>query len=317
MHVLGWPAGCGGLEGRRPGGGCQVIDGIPVVDVHQHVARLPTLKPPPDAWLPPDVSGVDIQTLYDHDGRADPARFAAYLDSEGIDVALLMTEYSPRVTGIQPAEDMLPLVEHHPRRFGLIATLNPHYHFPMRAELDRQRRLGAVALKIHPVHGGFPPNRNDLYPVYATCEEQHFPVVVHCGTSNFPGASNAFADPGLLADVVRDFPDLRLVLAHGGRGWSYDTAAFLALTYEHVWIELSGLPPQRLPDYYARFDLHRLARKFIFGSDWPAVPGLRANVKRVLDLGLDRDTLAGVLWRNAATVYRLAEHEQLRTRLLE
>jgi len=35
-------------------------------------------------------------------------RFDAYLEAEGVDVALLMSEYSPRVTGIQPVEDLQP-----------------------------------------------------------------------------------------------------------------------------------------------------------------------------------------------------------------
>ena len=53
---------------------------------------------------------------------------------------------------------------------------------------------------------------------------------MHCGTSTFPGALNQFADPILLDDVLRDFRSLDVVLAHGGRGWWYDAAAFLALT---------------------------------------------------------------------------------------
>ena len=40
-----------------------------------------------------------------------------------------------------------------------------------------------------------------------------------------------------------------------------------------MWIELSGLPPKRLPEYYRRYDLGRLARKWIFATDWPGVPG--------------------------------------------
>ena len=38
-----------------------------------------------------------------------------------------------------------------------------------------------------------------------------------------------------------DFRTLEVVLAHGGRGWWYDAAAFMALSSERVWIELSGL----------------------------------------------------------------------------
>ncbi len=292
-----------------------MIEDTPVVDVHQHVVRVDSLKMSWATWAPTRVSGVPVEAIYRDDGTVNPPRYLSYLDEEGIDVALLMAEYSPRVTGIQPIEDMLPLVEADPSRVGVIAALNPHLHFPLIAEFERQLAFGAVALKLHPVHGGYSPARADLYPVYATCQERRIAVVVHCGTSNFAGASNAYADPRLLADVVRDFPELRLVLAHGGRGWSYTAAAWFALTYEHVWIELSGLPPKRLPQYYAAVGFERLAPKCIFGTDFPAVPGLRRNVEAVAALGLDADVLDGVLWRNAAEVYGLERFPGMADRL--
>ena len=79
------------------------------------------------------------------------------------------------------------------------------------------------------------------------------------GTSTFAGSANAYAAPALLDPVFRDFPGLTVVLAHGGRGWWYDAAAFTALSRPNVWLEVSGLPPQRLPDYYGR-SLRRLAK---------------------------------------------------------
>ena len=87
-----------------------------------------------------------------------------------------------------------------------------------------------MALKIHPVHAGVAANDRMLYPAYEACQAAGVPVVVHCGTSTFPGSSNAFGDPVVLDDVLRDFRSLTLVLAHGGRGWWYDAAAFLALS---------------------------------------------------------------------------------------
>jgi hypothetical protein len=276
----------------------------PVIDVHQHVVRFDSLKMPSSVWAPPGVTGVPIDEIY-VDGVPDPGRYLAHLDDQGIDIALLMAEYSPRVTGTQTIEQMLPLVAADPSRIGVIAALNPHLHFPLVVELERQLALGAVALKLHPVHGGFSPDRSDLYPVYAKCEERQIAVVFHCGTSNFPGASNQYADPALLAPVIRDFPYLDLVLAHGGRGWFYDAAAWYALTYDNVWIELSGLPPKRLPDYYRSVGFERLAPRCIFGSDFPAIPGLRTNVDALSGLGLEPGLLERVLWRNAHDVYRL------------
>jgi hypothetical protein len=282
-----------------------MLDGITVVDVHQHVVPVGSLRMPWDQWAPPQVTGLRRDEIYRADGTVDPERYVAHLDDNSVDVALLMAEYSPRVTGLQTIEDMVPLRDAAPDRVGLIAALNPHLHFPAEAELDRQLGLGAVALKLHPVHGDYAVNRQDLYPVYARCRDAGVPVVVHCGTSNFAGATNTRADPAPLLDVVRDFPDLRLVLAHGGRGWFYDQAAWMATTFEHVWIELSGLPPHRLPEYYRAVGFERLAPKCIFGTDFPAIPGLRKNVEAIAGLGLPTDVLERVLWRNAAEVYGL------------
>jgi predicted TIM-barrel fold metal-dependent hydrolase len=217
----------------------------------------------------------------------------------------LLSEYSPKATGIQPIEDLLPLVKHDPGRLRLVANVNPHLHHPIAEELERQLDLGAVALKVHPVHGGFTANERQVYPAYELCRARGLPVVVHCGTSTFPGASNTCADPVYLDDVLRDFPGITLVLAHGGRGWWYDAAAFLALSHDNVWIELSGLPPRRLPEYYSRQDFARLCRRFVFGTDWPGVPGIARNARAVARLCPDEETAGLVLGGNAVRIYGL------------
>ena len=287
-----------------------MIDGIPLIDAHVHAARLPTVKPSLEEWTGHFRGGVaHLLELYDDEGTLVPSRFDAYLAKEGVDVAILFCEYSPKSTGIQPVEDLLPILEHNPERFRLMANLNPHLHYPLVEELERQISLGAVGLKIHPVHGGFPPNERMLYPAYAFCEAEGLPVVFHCGTSVFPGSTNGYADPALIEDVARDFPGLTIVLAHGGRGWWYDAAAFITLMRENAYIEISGLPPKKLPEYYAKYDFERLARKMIFGTDWPGVPGNRANALALFDLGLEQETLEGILHKNALHVYDLKRGE--------
>jgi uncharacterized protein len=282
-----------------------MLDGLPLVDAHVHAARLPTLKPAWQEWASDFGDESVLGRVYDARGAIDPARFDAYLAEEGVDVALVLAEYSPKVTGIQPVEDLLPLTELFGGRFRMIGNINPHLHYPVDEELERQIALGAVALKIHPVHGGFAANDRALYPAYAICQDARIPVVVHCGTSTFPGSSNSFADPVVLDDVLRDFRLLDVVLAHGGRGWWYDAAAFMALASERVWIELSGLPPSRLRDYYAGHNWARLTRRMIFGTDWPGVPGIARNARAVAALCPDEQTASLVLAGNAARVYNL------------
>jgi len=274
-----------------------------VVDAHVHAPRLATLKPAWLDWADTYARDHPWRSAYDDAGNVVPAQLDALVADEGVDHALLFCEYSPRATGIQPIEDLLPIVEYNPARFHLVANINPHLHFPLVEELERQLALGAVALKLHPVHGGFDPGDKELYPVYARCLARDIPVIFHSGTSSFPGSRTSCGDPGLLMDAVEYFTELNFVFAHGGRGWWYDAAAFMAQAKPNVWLDLAGLPPKKLPEYYRNFELSRLAQNMIFGTDWPGVPGARHNADALAGLGLSKETLTGVLSGNAARVF--------------
>jgi uncharacterized protein len=280
-----------------------MLRGVPLVDAHVHAARLSTLKPSWLEWAERFSRSHDWRSAYDTAGDPVPERLDALFEAEGVDRVLLFCEYSPRATGIQQIEDNLSIVEHNPVRFRLVANVNPHLHHPVESEVERQLGLGAVALKLHPVHAGFAPGDRELYPAYEACRSHGVPVIIHSGTSSFPGARARLGNPELLLDVLEDFPDLNFVLAHGGRGTWYDTAAYLATTRDNVWLDLAGLPPHKLPEYYARFDLPRLATRWIFGTDWPGVPGPARNAAALATLSLPSDILRGVLSGNAAKVF--------------
>ena len=268
-----------------------------------HVPRLSTVTPAWMQWAADFGKDSPWRGVFGPDGDPVPARLDALLEAEGVDAALLFAEYSPRATGVQPVEDLLPLIAYNPRRFRLVANVNPAVHAQPAAEAARQLDLGAVAVKLHPVHGAFRPDAEALYPVYDLCAERGVPVIVHTGGSIFPGSQPEAGDPTLMSQVIADFPGVTFVLAHGGRGPWYADAARMALVCDNVWLDLAGLPPKRLPDYYAAFDLTELARKWIFGTDWPGVPGVAQNVRAVVALGLPDDVLAGVLSGHAARVY--------------
>ena len=53
-----------------------------------------------------------------------------------------------------------------------MADVNPAVHAQPAAEAARQLDLGAVAVKLHPVHGAFRPDAGDLYPIYDLCAER-------------------------------------------------------------------------------------------------------------------------------------------------
>lgn len=279
-----------------------MIDGRTIIDAHVHAPVLSTLRAPWLAWADEFSRDHRWRDAYRGD-TPDPAALDTLLAGEGVDHALLFCEYSPRATGIQAIDDVVPIARFNPGRFSLAANLNPHLHFPLVDELVRQLTLGAVALKLHSVHGRFDPGDKELYPVYARCSDLGIPVIVHSGISSFPGAQTSCGNPELLLDVIDYFPDLQIVFAHGGRGWWYDVAAVVAQTKSNVWLDLAGLPPKKLPEYFRRFDLARLAQKMLFATDWPGVPGIRHNAEALMGLGLPEDILTGVLSGHARRIF--------------
>src|SRR5260370_21059092 len=102
--------------------------------------------------------------------------------------------------------------------------------------------------------------------------------MVHTGTSIFPGARSKYGNPMELDDIAIDFPDLRIVMAHGGRPLYMEEAFFILRRHRQVWLDLSGIPPPPLLEYFPR--LAHVADRALWGTDRPrpGAKGLPPNI---------------------------------------
>jgi predicted TIM-barrel fold metal-dependent hydrolase len=104
-------------------------------------------------------------------------------------------------------------------------------------------------------------------------------------------------------DVAVDFPDLVIVIAHGGRPLWMEQAFFLVRRFPNVFMDVSSIPPKAILRYFPR--LAEIADKVLYGSDWPA-PGVRSMADNLRDfraLGLPQDALGKMLEGNARRVF--------------
>jgi predicted TIM-barrel fold metal-dependent hydrolase len=168
--------------------------------------------------------------------------------------------------------------------------------------------LGIRLLKIHPNHQLFPANAytdglDALAHIYRRCEERGLPVMVHTGTSIFPGARSKYGNPMELDDVAIDFPDLQIVMAHGGRPLYMEEAFFVLRRHRIVRLDVSGIPPLKLLDYFPR--LTDIADRVLWGTDWPSpgVHDLRKNIDQFLTLPLSDQHRRSVLETNALALF--------------
>jgi predicted TIM-barrel fold metal-dependent hydrolase len=167
-------------------------------------------------------------------------------------------------------------------------------------------RLGAI--KLHPPHMEMAANayRTDCAPlahVYRLAGEAKRPVLIHTGTSIFPGARNVYADPMACDDVAVDFPGTTLVLCHAGRPLWYETAFFLARRHPNVLLDISGIPPRKLLAVLPR--ISEIADRVLWGTDWPSkgVRSMRRNVEDFYSLPLSDAVRRKILFDNAAALF--------------
>jgi predicted TIM-barrel fold metal-dependent hydrolase len=195
-------------------------------------------------------------------------------------------------------------VKEDPKRLISCGSIHPRHTSNVLADVEQLLHLGIRMLKIHPPHQLLFPNDyvngvKELEIIYRAAEANGIPVMFHTGTSIFPGARNKYGDPIYLDDVAVDFPRLKILLAHGGRPLWMETAFFLVRNHPNVFLDISGIPPKKLLDYFPRIE--EISSKTLFGTDWPGpgVPDIKQNLDDVRALPLSAETKEKILSRNA------------------
>jgi predicted TIM-barrel fold metal-dependent hydrolase len=280
----------------------------PVIDIHIHIQPLGMLKPA--------VLDFAKRTYLDYalleKFSSDPVAFLKFLDDAGVERAGVIVSASPDVIGYtsEVSDWNARYCAAAPERLIAFGSVHPHYVHDAAAEVDRLVKIGIRALKVHPPHQLYAPNayRNGLGPLAAMYERAQalgLPVMIHTGTSIFPGARNIYARPMLADDLGVDYPDLVVILAHGGRPLWMDEAFFLVRRHKKMYMDISGIPPQKVQEYFPR--LEEIADKVLFGTDWPG-PGagdVRGNIEKFLALPLGREAQQEILYENAARLFPL------------
>jgi len=234
---------------------------------------------------------------------SSPEAFVGLMDEAGIDYAVILAELAPITSGIAANEDVAQFCSHSPRLIPF-ASIDPNTAENPADELERWvREAGFKGLKLYPTYQHFYPNDAKIYPLYAKARELEIPVLLHIGSSIFTGARLKYGDPIYIDDVAVDFPELTVIQAHSGRPFWYEKAFALSRLHKNVYMEVSGLPPQKLLTYFP--ELERIAHKIIYGSDWPGVPTFKENIEALQGLNINAEAKQMILGENAARLLKL------------
>jgi predicted TIM-barrel fold metal-dependent hydrolase len=210
-------------------------------------------------------------------------------------------------------EAVAQVIAEHPRRFTGVGTVDLTPPQPTRAarQVAAAHAHGLRGISVQPAFLGLDIDARELYPTYARAEELEMVVAVHTGITYSRMHPLRHERAELFDQVACDFPDLRLIAAHGGWPWATEYAA-VARRHPTVYLEFGGLAPKYVARAGTGWDAlfgmmpNVLREQVIYGSDWPVMPPSRVLAEWRAS-GLPPGALDALFGGNATRLFGLPQ----------
>jgi hypothetical protein len=172
---------------------------------------------------------------------------------------------------------------------------------------------GLKGLKLHAHVQCFDMNSEAMRVVYALCEKEKKPLVMHVGRE--PKSEAYKCDPHRICSaeklerVLREFPGLKICVPHLGFD-EYEAYRNLIEEYDTLWLDttmtLADYFPSEGPVDLSRYRMDRV----MYGSDFPNIPyAWDRELKAMDNLGLPQDRLEWLLNKSAACFFDIPDNQ--------
>ena len=152
-------------------------------------------------------------------------------------------------------------------------SLHPQYS-NFRDEIRRLTDGGIRGVKMHPDHQSFWVDDSALFPLYEALAESGLILTLHAGGNiNLPDPARG--TPQRLANVIKQFPGLKIIAAHLG-GWQHWDEVERHLAGLPFWMDLSFVLGHCPMEQVVRIIRRHGADRIMFGTDSPWVDQARA-----------------------------------------
>lgn len=206
-----------------------------------------------------------------------PERLIHDMDRLGIDRAWVLgiayrtwDSYDP-----ESAEYVLDMVESYPDRLIGFYTADPLGGLAEVRRLESAVTRGVRGLKMLPSYNHTSLHDRRIWPLYDAAEGLGVPVILHTGWSTVPGGKMLEYDhPLYCEDIVLDFPDLKLIMAHIGFQWAPEAIHFMAKfpnVYGDVAFWAETTPMWRVAQIWTWAKKLGVFDRLLWGSDYPYV----------------------------------------------
>ncbi|MCL0101495.1 amidohydrolase family protein [Dehalococcoidia bacterium] len=229
--------------------------------------------------------------------KQTPESIVAMLDDFGVDKAIVGIRH-------ETAEESLRIFEKFPARLYGKLTVDPHEG--MEAVKKIQDCAGGnplvKALNINPFAVQRPPNDKIYYPIYTKAIEMGLPITMTVGLPG-PRVPGEIQNPIYLDEPLWFFPDLKIVMMHGGEPWEA-MCVKLMLKWPNLYYMTSGFAPKHYPKDVMYYANTRGNDKVMYSGYYPGLPYERLRDELPL-LDLRKHVWPKFLRENAIRVFDL------------
>jgi uncharacterized protein len=229
----------------------------------------------------------------------------AEMDSVGIDKVFLLAFDVQRTLGARvPNEYVAELCQLHPDRLIGFCSVDGASADAADTVARWGRHKAIKGIKIAPAYLKLSPTDRCWYPVYETAQSLGLPILIHTGFTPNKAADQRFFPPMLVREVARQFPALRLIMAHLGSPWvqqCLDLLGQCSNLYADISIFGSYQPIERVAQTLATARARGILDRLLWGTDhpWGSLTEFRARMDRLAQdatLFPDRQALMPQEW---------------------
>ena len=229
------------------------------------------------------------------------------LKKRGVELAVITGRDCEETYGF-PANNnsVLEFCQAYPELFVGFWGIDPHKGMKAVYEIVHAvKDLGMKGIATDPYLAHIPANDARYYPLYSKCCELNVPVFITTAPPpQVPRAVMDYVDPRHVDIVARDFPELTLIMSHGGYPF-VNEAVFACMRNANVYMDLSEYELAPMSNVYIQALTGFISDKVVFASAHPFVEQEEA-IRIYKNLGLPQEVWNKVMYENARRILGMA-----------
>ncbi len=211
--------------------------------------------------------GVNIMIVDSHqhlggcftfDHHVDEDELINSMNKNGIDTSMVMP-FPGTNQEVKVHNEIADMAKKYPGRIYGMISINPHREYnEYMQEVERCIKMGFRAIKLHPLGHACMVTGKDADKIFQAAKTFDIPVIIHTGMGV------PFTLPSVVVPRAKEYPDLKIILAHAGAYIYSSEAELIAKEFSNIYLETSWVgAPHRIKSFVKSIG----AQRVMMGAD--------------------------------------------------